>query len=58
MRWYWISCEGCGWKAKQMVDESVKDRFLKEVRWCAECIKAGRIIEYTAREVITSTKKG
>jgi ribosome-binding protein aMBF1 (putative translation factor) len=56
MRWYWISCEQCGWKAKQPVDEEVKNKFVEVLEVCQDCRKARRPNRrYTVREFITNT---
>lgn len=58
MKWYWLSCEQCGWKAQQPVDERVMEKFRK-VRYCQQCKKDKKPNrEFTIRETITSTRSG
>lgn len=56
VRWYWLSCEQCGWKANQPVDEGVKNKFVEILEVCQECRKQGRPNRrFTVREFSTNT---
>jgi uncharacterized Zn finger protein len=59
MRWFWLSCPQCGWKAAEAVNETVKDRVMNEVTYCRECDRHKRPrCKFVAREVFTITPKG